>query len=85
MLRVVEGDLAHRVGIGAEGVGDVAGVVEGAAIHAGDEDGGGAFGAGLGDVVGEELLVFVEGDCAGLHVVMSELDEEVVAGLDEWS
>ena len=48
---------------------------------AGDEDGRCAFGAGLGDVVGEEFLVFVEGDGAGLHVVVGELDEEVVAGL----
>ena len=76
------GDFAHGVGVAAEGVGDVAGVVEGAAVHGGDEDGCCAFGAGLGDVVDEEFLVVVERDGAGLHVVVGELNEEVVAGLD---
>ncbi len=86
-VEVDEGDLlfggyfANCVGVGAEGVGDVAGVVEGAAVHGGDEDGRGSLGAGLGDVVGEEFLVVVEGDGAGFHVVVGELDEEVVAGL----
>jgi len=75
------GDFADGVGVGTEGVGDFAGVVEGAAVHGGDENGRCAFSAGLGDEVDEEFFVFVERDGAGLHVVVSELHEEIVARL----
>jgi hypothetical protein len=52
------GDLAHGVRVWAKGVSDLAGVVEGAAVHGGDEDRCCAFGAGLSDVVGEQFFVF---------------------------
>ena len=83
------GDLADGLGVVAEGVGDVAGGVEGIAVHGGDEDGRGSGGAGPGDVLGEEALVLGYGDdrLVGLRVVLLvvvvELHEEVVAGLDE--
>ena len=77
------GDLADGLGVVAEGVGDVAGGVEGVAVHGGDEDGCRARCAGFGDVLGEEAFVLVERDCAGFLVVVVELHEEVVAGLDE--
>ena len=86
-VEVDEGDFflrsnfAHGVGIGTEGVGDFAGVVEGAAVHRSDEDRSCAFGAGLGDEIDEEFFVVVERDGAGFHVVVGELNEEVVAGL----
>ena len=63
--------------------------VEGASVHGGDEDGGGSGGAGLGDVFKEESLVVFKGDggLVGLGidflVVVVELEEEVVAWLDE--
>ena len=47
------GDFAHGVRISGEGVGYFAVGVKGAAVHAGDEDRCGLFGAGLSDVVGE--------------------------------
>ena len=74
-------DLADGVGVGTEGVGDFSVGVEGAAVHGSDEDGSCAFGAGLGDVVDEEFFVVFKRNGVGLHVVVGELDEEVVAGL----
>ena len=83
------GDLADGFGVVAEGVGDVTGGVEGVAMHGGDEDGCGSGGAGPGDVLGEEALVLVYRNYGlvrlgvDLLVVVVELHEEVVAGLDE--
>ena len=46
------GEIADGLGVVAEGVGDVTGGVEGAAVHGGDEDGGGSCGSCFGDVLG---------------------------------
>ena len=81
----VFGDLAGAfdvVAVGVdEGVGDLAFLIEGLAVHGGDDDGGGAFGGfdeffvdvGVGGQVGVAFF---------LHVVVAVLDEEVVAGFD---
>ena len=74
------GDFAYCVGVGAEGVGDFAVVVKGAAVHWSDEDGSCAFSAGLDDEVDEKFFVLIDGDGSGLHVIVSELHEEIVAG-----
>ena len=52
------------------------------AVHGGDDDGRGALGADLGDEVGHDLGVAGKA-VLDLLVVVGELDEEEVAGLDE--
>ena len=79
------GDLAHGGGVVAEGLDDLAGCIEVAAVHRCDEDGCGAVGTGFGDEL--EQVGFEVGGCGNvagalLLVVVAELDHQVVAGAD---
>ena len=53
---LLRGDFAHGVGVAGERVGNVAGIVKGAAVHLGDEDWGCSFGACLVDVTDDEFF-----------------------------